>query len=244
MSELSMHSLHSTLRERIVEHVFVGEALRTLWRRGVTDVEVLRSEFDAHGYDLVMARGQIVRHIQFKTGVRQKPAPVSVGRALADKPSGCVIWILVSLGLDLGPFWWFGAAPGEPLPDLSSFASPKRIGRRETGERPLRVNHSNVPASMFRRVETISEVLELLFGNLPFAARPTVLEDTALRNSKGPLATTDDLFRSFVEDRAMMKTCYRRLARVGGPAAVNPRQPIARPPRLFNDRPASPATAV
>ncbi|MBI0533053.1 hypothetical protein [Sphingomonas sp. TX0522] len=177
MSELSMHSLHSTLRERIVEHVFVGEALRTLWRRGVTDVEVLRSEFDAHGYDLVMARGQIVRHIQFKTGVRQKPAPVSVGRALAGKPSGCVIWISVSLGLDLGPFWWFGAAPGKPLPDLSSFASPKRIGRRETGERPLRVNHSKVPASMFRRVETISEVLELLFGDLPSGAPPAVLEE-------------------------------------------------------------------
>jgi len=32
-------------------------------------VEVLRSEFDAHGYHLVMARGPIVRHIQFKTGL-------------------------------------------------------------------------------------------------------------------------------------------------------------------------------
>ena len=67
MSNLSMHSLYSTLRERIVEHVFVGEALRTLWRRGVTDVEVLRSEFDAHGYDLVMGRGKIVRPIQFRS---------------------------------------------------------------------------------------------------------------------------------------------------------------------------------
>jgi hypothetical protein len=40
--------------------------LRALWCRGVFDVEVLRSEFDAHGYDLVMARGRIVRHIQLK----------------------------------------------------------------------------------------------------------------------------------------------------------------------------------
>jgi len=51
-----------------VEHVFVGEALRTLWRRGVFHVEVLRSEFDAHGYDLVMVRRRTMRHIQFKTG--------------------------------------------------------------------------------------------------------------------------------------------------------------------------------
>ena len=88
--EESAHYQHSTLRERIVEHVFVGDALRTLWRRGVVDVEVLRPEFDAHGYDLVMARGPIVRHIQFKTGTSPKPADVSVSQALAEKPSGCV----------------------------------------------------------------------------------------------------------------------------------------------------------
>jgi hypothetical protein len=52
-------SLHSTLRERIVEHAFVGDALRLLWRNGVVDVEVLRSEFDAHGYDLVMTQGRV-----------------------------------------------------------------------------------------------------------------------------------------------------------------------------------------
>src|SRR5271155_4726123 len=69
---------NSTLRERVVEHVFVGEALRNLWRRGAVDVEVLRSEFDAHGYDLVLAHGRIVRHIQFKSGTSKKPGDISV----------------------------------------------------------------------------------------------------------------------------------------------------------------------
>ncbi len=55
IDEANSHYLNSTLRERIVEHVFVGETLRTLWQLGVTDVEVLRSEFDAGGYDLVMS---------------------------------------------------------------------------------------------------------------------------------------------------------------------------------------------
>ncbi|WP_233145089.1 hypothetical protein, partial [Paracoccus yeei] len=68
------HYTHSTLRERIAEHVFVGDALRTLWRFGIHDVEVLRSEFDAHGYDSVMARGPVVRHIQFKTGTAKRPS--------------------------------------------------------------------------------------------------------------------------------------------------------------------------
>ena len=36
--QASPHFINSTLRERIVEHVFVGEALRRLWQMGVTDV--------------------------------------------------------------------------------------------------------------------------------------------------------------------------------------------------------------
>ena len=176
MSDIALHSLHSTLRERIVEHVFVGEALRALWRRGVTDVEVLRSEFDAHGYDLVMGRGSVVRHIQFKTGVRGRPSSVSVGRALADKPSGCVIWICVTHDLDIGPFWWFGGSPGEPLPDITGFASPKRIGRNKEGHRPPRSNHSSVPSRLFRRIDGMDALLETLFDQLPRRASPVVAE--------------------------------------------------------------------
>ena len=175
--DLKQHSEHSVLRERIVEHVFVGDALRALWRRGVTDVEVLRSEFDAHGYDLVMSRGPVVRHIQFKTGVRPKPNRVSLSSALALKPSGCVIWIQVTQGLDLGPFWWFGGLPGEPLPSLEAFRNPSRIGRRADGDRPLRPGHRQLPASAFRRLNDLDVVLETLFGPVEQREPPVVEED-------------------------------------------------------------------
>lgn len=177
MADLALHSTHSTLRERIVEHVFVGDALRTLWKRDITDVEVLRSEFDAHGYDLVMARGSIVRHIQFKTGIQDKPSPVSVARALAEKPSGCVIWICVTLDLVIGPFWWFGGNPDEPLPDLLGFKNPKRNGRNKAGDRPPRIKHSNVPARYSQRIDGIEAMLETLFGPLPDGAGPPLVGD-------------------------------------------------------------------
>ena len=93
------HSHHSSLRERIVEHIFVGEILRLLWCRGVTNIEVLRTEFDAHGYDIALARGGITRYVQFKTG-QKRPASVSVARALQEKQSGCVIWITLKPSLD------------------------------------------------------------------------------------------------------------------------------------------------
>jgi len=160
------HFLHSTLRERIVEHVFMGEALRSLWNLGIVDVEVLRAEFDAYGYDLVMARGRIVRHIQFKTGTSPKPGHVSVSQALSDKPSGCVIWIRVTANLDMGPFFWFGGAPGEPLPPIDLYPHPLRATHNKEGARPLRQNHRMVPGEKFRPKATLDEVLGALLGDL------------------------------------------------------------------------------
>lgn len=160
------HHLHSSLREKIVEHVFVGEALRALWRRGVYDVEVMRDEFDAHGYDLVMARGTIVRHIQFKTGVQAKPGRLSIATALTNKPSGCVIWIQVNNALELLSFWWLGGLPGEPLPALGNKPA-RRIGRDAQGTRPVREAYRVVNGSAFTGFATIDQVLEELFGQLP-----------------------------------------------------------------------------
>jgi hypothetical protein len=158
------HFTHSTLREHIIEHIFIGDVLRTLWLHGVTDVEILRPEFDAHGYDVVMVRGNVVRHIQLKT---QSGGKVSVGQALAEKPSGCVIWIdLDKKTLEMGPFMWFGGAPGSPLPDVSGFPNPKRPTHNAKGERPIRKHHHMLPPSVFTKLNTLDEVIECLFGEL------------------------------------------------------------------------------
>jgi hypothetical protein len=162
------HSHHSTLRERIVEHVFVGEALRSLWRRGIVDVEVLRSEFDAFGYDLVMVRGPVIRHIQLKTGTSKKPGTVSLALALGERPSGCAIWIRVAKNdLSMGPYFFFGSGPGQPLPPIADYPIPKRSTHTKERLRPDRTNHRNVPGDQFRCVNTLDEVLDELLGPLP-----------------------------------------------------------------------------
>lgn len=160
------HYTHSTLRERIAEHIFVGDALRTLWRLGIHDVEVLRSEFDAHGYDLVMARGLLVRHIQFKTGTAKRPSKVSLARVLAEKPSGCVIWIRLDQDLNMGPYFWFGGTPGQPLPAIDCYPNALRSTRNKEGMRPVRANHHEVPGSAFMQRNSFMEVLEDLLGDL------------------------------------------------------------------------------
>ena len=44
------------------------------------DVGVLCSEFDAYGYDPVVARGCVVRNIQFKTRQTHRPGRVPLAR--------------------------------------------------------------------------------------------------------------------------------------------------------------------
>lgn len=123
-----------------------------------------------------MERGKVVRHIQFKTGVRNKPQRVSVPSALAEKPSGCVIWIQVDNGLSMKRFWWLGAGPHEPLPPLGDRLS-KRIARTKDGIRQPRERHRVVNGSQFRQIDTLDEVLETLFGSLPTGAPPVITDD-------------------------------------------------------------------
>jgi hypothetical protein len=61
------HFLQSSLREKLLEHVFIGELLRCLWRLGRRDIEVLRAEIDASGYDLVLECNGVLRYVQFKS---------------------------------------------------------------------------------------------------------------------------------------------------------------------------------
>ena len=167
MDEETSHYLHSTLREKIVEHVFVGNALRRLWQHHVTDVEVLRSEFDAGGYDLVMSHGKIVRHIQFKTTmVNGKAAFIKSSLKPMDKPSGCIIWIFVTETLDLRSYRWLGGLPGDPLPDIRNMRVAKHSKANAKGEKAERPDQRIIPRSRFDLLSSLDEVLERLFGPL------------------------------------------------------------------------------
>lgn len=159
------HFLHSSLREKVIEHLFVGELLRTLWRRGDRNFEVLRSEVDRAGHDLVVECAGVMRHIQLKSSHRTATTRrVNIHVNLAAKPNGCVIWIYFDpITLNLGPYYWLGGEPGAGLGDRGD-----RVARHTRlnmdglrGERPdLRA----VRRSRFDRLSTIDDVIERMFG--------------------------------------------------------------------------------
>lgn len=162
----STHSTESSLREKIIEHLFVGELLRCLWCKGVHDVEVLRAEVDRNGYDLVLESRGIVRHVQLKSSHRRaKTAALNIHINLQAKPSACVIWIQFDpQTMELGPYLWFGSKAGEAIAPLGDIVARHSKANNE-GFKAERRNHRVVKRARFERLSSLDEVAERLFGN-------------------------------------------------------------------------------
>jgi len=161
----SPHSLDSSLREQALAHIFLGQLLSHMWRSGRHDIEVLKSEVDRHGYDVVLESDGIVRHIQLKSRFRGSTvSQVDINTKLLAKPGGCVIWIeFESETLSLEKFYWFGGAPGTPLPALGNRASKHSKGNAfgEKLEKPL---HRVLGKGRFDVLDAMPAVVTRLFG--------------------------------------------------------------------------------
>lgn len=160
------HNLFSSYREMLLEHLFSAEVMRHLWLRGNVRMETLKPQVDDAGYDLVLEANGVVRHVQLKSShVGSSTADVKVSLSLARKPSGCVIWLWFDEAtLVLGPFLWFGAAPGMQLPDISGFKVAKHTKGNAQGVKLERPNVRVVPKRRFENVSSILELVAKLFG--------------------------------------------------------------------------------
>jgi hypothetical protein len=166
MDDREKHSIHSTLRENIIEHLFAGELLRRLWQKDILDAEILKSEFDAGGYDLVLTCQNQTRHIQLKVsrlgGAR---TDINVSMRLAEKPSGCVVWIIVDDGLNFREFRWFGDPTGGPLPGIADMKIVKHTKGNAQGIKNERLGHRLVKQSNFARLNGMDDLLICLLAD-------------------------------------------------------------------------------
>jgi hypothetical protein len=170
MSIVTPESLYlkSSFYEQLVEHVFISEFLQDAWFRFGQAVEVLRSEVDASGYDVVLECNGIIRHVQLKTsGAESRTASQKVHVQLANKPSGCVVWLIRHRGDDHRlrlTYRYFGGGPGDPLPSLDGFRVAKHVKGDSQGVKKERPNIRVVPKGQFETILTTGELVERLFG--------------------------------------------------------------------------------
>lgn len=162
-------SLESSFYEQMAEHVFVSEVLQEAWYGFGRKVAVLRPEVDNEGYDLVLECHGKVRHIQLKTSkINAKRAYQNVNIALANKPSGCIVWMLrheseTTHRMTL-TYRFFGDAAGKPLPSLHGFATAKHPRGNSEGVKKERPAIRRVPKGAFSQVENTRALLLRLFG--------------------------------------------------------------------------------
>ena len=161
------HAIHSSYREKLVEHLFIGEILKCSWKDGHLSVEVSKPEVDRKGYDLIFERGKVIRHVQLKASrVGARVAQQKVHLALAEKPSGCIIWIEFNEdSMSLGPYRFFGAKAGDPLPDISGFRVAKHVKANSQGIKTERPEIRVVPKGEFELCDSIEALYRKLFSN-------------------------------------------------------------------------------
>ena len=165
MNEADKHSRHSVLREVILEHALIADILRDLWSRDVFDAEILRSEFDAGGFDLVMTRGNVTRHVQLKSRLAGKPlTTVTVGLKLEARRSGCVVCLIVNDDLTVAHFRWLGGGPETSLSSISALPIARNTRSNSQGHKQLRPDHRVVPLRSFERIDGVAALVDRLLG--------------------------------------------------------------------------------
>jgi superfamily I DNA and/or RNA helicase len=64
------------------------------------------------------------------------------------------------------PFLWFGQQPGKPLGDLAGFKTGMLTKANAQGIKTARANIRRLPKAVFRRLNTVEDVVNALFGRL------------------------------------------------------------------------------
>lgn len=160
--KLRTHS--SSLIAKTLEYRLLGDISAELLLRGQA-IEVLRSDIDAFGHDVVLEVGGIVRHIQLKLKVKGgKNLEVTCHTDLTLKPSGCIIWTTYDpLTYSAVEYACLGGRPGEALRDIGNVVA-KRSTHNGQGDRPVRTRHRSVKYSTFEKFTDMADLVDWLFG--------------------------------------------------------------------------------
>lgn len=166
MAETQNHSLRSSHREALLEHLFAGEVMKCLWMRGDWRLEVLKPQVDDGGYDLVLEANRVVRHIQLKTSFHGSTVgKTKINTLLAAKPSGCVIFAWFDRQtFEFVSFAFFGGAPGAPLPDVSGMKVGRHTKGNAEGVKAERPGIREIPLRRFEKLANIESLVTRLFG--------------------------------------------------------------------------------
>ena len=153
------HYKNSSFREKLIEHLFIGELLKLAWKNG-DSLEIAKPEVDNQGYDLIAEINGVIRHIQLKsTKTGGKAARQNVHLGLSRKPAGAVVWIFFDEEtLNLGPFLYFGNVGNGPMQDIKNFKVATHTKGNSKGFKKERPEIRVLTKSAFVKYDTITDL--------------------------------------------------------------------------------------
>ena len=168
MESIEAKTRYSSFIENMIEHAFISEIMQEAWIRNENTIEVLRSEVDDSGYDIVLSYGNITRFIQLKTSEQDgKTSKQKLNLSLSKRENGCIVWIVRSIDTSTMRFKFryrfFGSRIGGEFPDVSSYNISRHSKADSKGEKKERGNFRDVPKGEFAEIENISELFSWLF---------------------------------------------------------------------------------
>ncbi|WP_156392872.1 hypothetical protein [Rhizobium sp. Root1220] len=84
---------------------------------------------------------------------------------MAEKPSGCVVWIFVDDALNLKAFRWFRGREARPLPNIADMKVLKHTKGNARGTKSERQGHRVIRQSNFDIINGMDDLLRRLLGN-------------------------------------------------------------------------------
>lgn len=161
---MTQHTEYSTYREKLIEHLFIGELLKLSWLKYGCSLEIAKPEVDNSGYDVIAESNGVIRHIQIKTSTLSgKTAKQKIHVQLSEKPSACVIWIYFDEAMNLIHFFYFGANAGHPMPSIADLKTAKHSKGNKDGFKAERQNIREIPKGKFKKINSIEDLYEQLF---------------------------------------------------------------------------------
>ena len=185
----------STAREKVLEHRLLSDLAIVMLKRG-TALDILRSEVDAQGHDVVLEAAGTIRHLQLKASVDGgKRRAVDINVKLRAKPSGCVVWMSYDpSSLMISSYRWLGAEPGETLPDLGG-AVTKYAKANSAGAKLQRPSLRNVPKTKFELLPNLEALADRLFGPTRSTGTSLIIAQLRRRFGEAWVAKLDEAKR-------------------------------------------------
>lgn len=157
----------SSYVENVLTHSMISSLAGDLWRRDPeVRMDILRTEVDESGFDLVLTMSGQGRYIQIKqVNSEGRNKNFSVRADFALMPGSCVV-VIVHRDSDLSieGYRFFGAALNKPMSSVDGFNSSILPGRRgKDGNRRVREHYRDIPGACFTKLNSVSDLLEALF---------------------------------------------------------------------------------